>query len=149
MGAEPWMYFVPYQTDINKALQELRAREFTAGRYFPAMMGLFLHIPIEPGSPSPGAQHASIEEAMAAADATGTQSILDMFSVSKEPQYFAVSPMDEEALDAVFRTTQPTHEMAAGNFELFDDIERGHGVYAVIYKDGKPDEILFAGYSFD
>ena len=33
--------------------------------------------------------------------------------------------------------------------DFFEDLERGHCVYIVAYKNGAPDEILFAGYSFD
>ena len=33
MGAEPWDYFVPYENDIQAALDKLRQREFRAGRY--------------------------------------------------------------------------------------------------------------------
>ena len=36
MGAHPWFYVVPYQSDIRKAMLELREREFRAGRYNPA-----------------------------------------------------------------------------------------------------------------
>ena len=149
MGAEPWFYFVPYQEDIEKALNELRVREFNAGRYNPVMDNLWMLFPIGPNSPSPGTQHRSIDEALLAGDADGTRSILDMLKVSEEPDYSAVCPMDEETLDAVFGTRQPTHDMALDNQDFFEDIERGQGVYAIIYKDGKPDEILFAGYSFD
>jgi hypothetical protein len=59
MGGEPWFYFVPYQADINNALQELRRSEFKAGRYNPVPP--FLDFPINAGAPEPGAQHASIE----------------------------------------------------------------------------------------
>ncbi len=69
MGGEPWYYFVPYQADINKALQELRQREFKAGCYNPV-------IPFQPHLARPGrAQHASIEAALEAADADGTRYI--------------------------------------------------------------------------
>jgi hypothetical protein len=34
MGASGWSYFVPYQPDINKALQELRQKVFQEGDYF-------------------------------------------------------------------------------------------------------------------
>ena len=37
MGGHPWFYFVAYQSDINIALQNLRRREFEAGRYNPVM----------------------------------------------------------------------------------------------------------------
>ena len=33
--------------------------------------------------------------------------------------------------------------------ELFEALERGQGVYIVIYDGGQPSEIFFAGYSFD
>ena len=36
MGADPWWYYVKYQEDIEDALQDLRQREFIAGRYYPA-----------------------------------------------------------------------------------------------------------------
>jgi hypothetical protein len=73
MGGEPWFYFVPYQTDINNALQALRRREFQAGRYNPVTP--FLEFPLDAAAPGPGAQHASIEEAIQDADADGTRSI--------------------------------------------------------------------------
>jgi hypothetical protein len=33
--------------------------------------------------------------------------------------------------------------------ELFDAIERGQGVYLVVYDTGRPSRIFFAGYSYD
>ena len=33
MGAEAWDYFVPYEEDIQQALEKLRLREFRAGRF--------------------------------------------------------------------------------------------------------------------
>ncbi len=33
--------------------------------------------------------------------------------------------------------------------ELFEDMERGQGVYVVVYDDDEPSEIFFGGYSFD
>jgi hypothetical protein len=149
MGAQLWMYFVPYQEDISKALQELRNSEFAAGRYYPVMMHLFKHMPIGPTSPAPGARHASIQDAVNASDATGSRSILDMQSVSDEPKLFAVCPMATATLKATFGTVRPTHEMAENNLDFVEDLERGEGVYAIIYKGDMPDEILFAGYSFD
>ena len=37
MGSQPWMYVVPYQEDLQAALDALKQREFRAGRYFPAI----------------------------------------------------------------------------------------------------------------
>ena len=52
MGAEPYWYFVKYQPDVAAALEQLRQREFKAGRYNPATP--FLDFPIRSDSPSPG-----------------------------------------------------------------------------------------------
>ena len=70
MGGEPYWYFVKYKPDLDAVLDELRQREFQAGRYNPAMP--FLNFPIDLSVPGPGAQHDSIEEAFEEADADGT-----------------------------------------------------------------------------
>lgn len=147
MGGEPWFYFVPYQTDINHALQALRRREFEAGRYNPVTP--FPEYPVEPNAPAPGAQHASIEEAIEEADADGTRSILDMERLSDEPDYGAITPLSDDDLVNLFGTATPTREMIESNDNLFEAIDRGQGVYIVAYQDGKPSAIFFAGYSFD
>jgi hypothetical protein len=147
MGASPYEYFVPYQRDIPAALEALRQREFRAGRYNPAVD--FPVFPVGPRSPSPGAQHASIDEAMEDADADGTRSILDLDHVAEEPDYGAVVPLDPGVLQALYGTTQPTRAMIERNMEFLEDVERGQGVYIVVYKDGQPDELFFAGYSYD
>lgn len=147
MGAHPYFYFVPYQEDINAALQELRQREFEAGRYNPVIP--FLEFPLGPDAPEPGAEHSSIEEAFEDADADGTRSILDLDHVSENPDFCAVSPLPPEELERLFGTTKPTHAMIEESDDLFEGIERGQGIYIIVHKDGKPDEIFFAGYSFD
>ena len=55
---------------------------------------------------------------------------------------------EEDLLD-LFGTDKPTHEMIEESDELYDVLERGQGVYIVVYKDEQPSEIFFAGYSFD
>ena len=147
MGAEPYYYFVEYNPDIDAALQGLRQREFEAGRYNPVMARL--EFPIGPGSPAPGAAHDSIEEALEAADADGTRSILDLDHVSEEPEFCAVSPLPGAVLERLFGTGEPMHGMIEQSDELFEGMERGQGVYIVVYRDGQPDEIFFGGYSFD
>jgi hypothetical protein len=147
MGAHPYYYFVKYQSDIDVALQELRAREFEAGRYNPVIP--FLEFPIGPESPAPGNQHISIDEPMEDADADGTRSILDLDHISDEPDFCTVTPVAPDELERLFGTDQPTRKMIEENGELFENIERGQGIYLIAYKNGHPDEIFFAGYSFD
>jgi hypothetical protein len=148
MGAEPYWYFEKFDGDVDAALQKLRQREFKAGRYNPVIYSPCTLFPIGPNSPAPGAQHSSIEEAMEAADADGTRSILDLNHVSDEPDFCAVAPVSDDVLEELYGTTQPTRAMVE-DLEFLEDVERGHGVYVILYRDGKPDEICFAGYSFD
>jgi hypothetical protein len=147
MGGHPWFYFVGYEPDIEAALQKLREREFQAGRYNPVID--FPQFPVTSQSPAPGREHDSIEEAFEDADADGTRSILDMMRVSDMPDYCAVAPLPEEDLLDLFGTDKPTHEMIEESDELYDALERGQGVYIIVYKDDQPSEIFFAGYSFD
>lgn len=147
-GGEPYYYYVKYQQDINKALQELRQREFHAGRYFPAMFDI--QFPVDENSPAPGAKHDSIDMALEAAEADGTRSILDIERISESKENMAAANLSEDVLKTTFGTAQPTHETVETNLDpIFEMIDRGQAVYVVVYKDGSPDEIMFAGYSFD
>ena len=147
MGAEPYWYFVPYNPDITEVLEELREREFRAGRYGAALFSL--EFPIRPDSPAPGPEHASIEEAIAEAGEVGTGSILDIQGVADEPDFLMAGPLDDDTLEDLYGTTQPTREMLEANMAFLEDVDRGMCVYIIVYREGKPDEILFAGYSFD
>jgi hypothetical protein len=147
MGAHPYWYTVKYKADVDEALQELREREFRAGRYNPVIP--FPVFPIGPHSPAPGAGHATMAEAFEDADADGTRSIIDLDRVADEPEFGAVTALDDAVLQALFGTTRPTREMVETNDDLWEDLDRGQGVYIVLYRDDQPDEIYFAGYSCD
>ena len=56
MGGEPYWYFVPYQPNIQAALDALRAREFKAGRYNPVLP--FQRFPVDADSPLHALGHA-------------------------------------------------------------------------------------------
>jgi hypothetical protein len=149
MGAEPYWYYEKYNADVSAALQSLRQREFKAGRYAPVIMFPAELFPLGPKSPAPGAKHTSIEQARKDAGEDGTRSILDLDFVSKEPKFGAVSPISESILQNMYGTVKPSRAMVEKNMDFLEDVQRGHGVYIVLYKDGKPDGICFAGYSFD
>jgi hypothetical protein len=127
--------------------KELRDREFRAGRYNPVIR--YLEFPLSPDSPAPGAQHKSIRHALKDADAEGTRSILDLDHVSDEPEFSAVAPLPPDELEQLFGTVQPTREMIETSDDLFENIERGQGVYITVFKEGRPNELFFAGYSCD
>jgi hypothetical protein len=147
MGGHPWFYFVAYEADVDSALQKLRQREFHAGRYNPVMR--HLPFPLGPQSPCPGAQHRSIKEALKAAAESGTRSILDMERVSATPRSRVVAPLADADLRRLFGSERPTHDVVHNCDALFEELERGQGVYIIVYKGDKPHEIFFAGYSFD
>jgi len=147
VGAHPYWYTVPYQSDLSEALQGLRNREFQAGRYNPVMP--FPQFPISPMSPAPGARHATIEAALEASDADGSRSILDIFSIGEEPGFLVAAPLNNKILETTYGTTQPTQQMVEANMDFLEQIERGHAAYIILYEHGAPTAILFAGYSFD
>lgn len=147
MGAEPYWYFTRYEPDVDAALQKLRRREFEAGRYNPVLPSI--EFPIEADAPAPGAQHASIDQAREDAAEDGTRSILDIDGISDSPDFGVAAPLDPSALEDLYGTTEPTHKMVEEGLDIFDQIERGQAVYIVVYRKGKPDELFFAGYSYD
>ena len=147
MGAQPYWYFTEYQPDFDAALQELRQREFRAGRYNPVVP--FLEFPLGPESPSPGSRHASIEEVVTAAGEDGTRSILDLQHISTLPDFGVAAPLGDATLLDIFETTQPNHVAIETNMDFFEQIERGHGIYIIVCESGKPSELFFAGYSYD
>ncbi len=147
MGGHPYWYTVPYQANVQAALNELREREFRAGRYYPAME--LVRFPITADSPAPGAQHTSIEEAQEDADATGTCSILDILTIADEPDFCVAAPLDPSELQALYGTIRPSAAQVESNMDFLEDVERGHAVYIVCYEDDSPSHLVFAGYSFD
>jgi hypothetical protein len=153
MGANPYWYFVPYEADLDAALQKLRLREFQAGRYNPVTP--FQTFPIDPSAPEPGAMHDSIEQVMEECDESGTRSILDIGQVALAPfdgsgmPHFTAFPLDPSDVEGLFGTSKPTREQVETNRRMWGRIERGSAVYTVIFDKGEPHEIFFGGYSFD
>ncbi|MFT3729183.1 MAG: hypothetical protein QM759_15275 [Terricaulis sp.] len=170
MGANPYCYFAPYQQDIARALAALQQQEFDAGRYDPALQAanpptytFMQKFPPGANFPSPGAQHGSIDEAREAGAESGTGSILDVAALSVSPELLCASPTTHESLVALFATSTPNHAQVASlgdlqgapreqiqKIELFwDEIGRGQARYFLVYADGAPAEIFFAGMSID
>jgi hypothetical protein len=146
MGGHPWWYLVPYENDVGKSLDALRQREFEAGRYNPAED--FPRFPVDPEH-RPGAKHASIDDAREDSDADGTRSILDVSRVAGAPDYDAVAPLGDAELMEFFGTTKPSAEDVEDCDELFEQIERGQGLYVIVYDGDRPSQVFFAGYSYD
>jgi hypothetical protein len=132
MGAEPWSYFVPFETNVADALHKLRISVFESGNYRGSEL--------KPQSP---------EEALVNMEDSGTASILDIMQISATPDFCSVCPLPEAKLERFFGTVRPTHAIVASKLGFYEEIDRGQGIYVVVYKDDFADEYFFAGYSFD
>lgn len=140
MGATGWVYFVPYQQNIEKAMEGLQKEVMGRGEFI--------------GAGDAPCDDADLLEFMFqnAADGTdGTHSILDIVGgVSETPNFLCASPVARSTLLRFFGTTEPTRQQVeAKEYELEEAVERWQAQYLVIYRDGKPHELCFLGSSGD
>jgi hypothetical protein len=146
MGGHPYYYAVPYERNVDTALQALRKKEFEAGRYNPVVP--FLDEDTA-STPSTGKEHDSIEEALAESNADGTRSILDIERIGAEPDYGVAVALSPASLKKLYGTDKPTRAMVDSNMNFFGDIDRGQGIYFVLFDGENPSQIFFAGMSYD
>ena len=95
----------------------------------------------------------TIEKLLELQAESGTHSILDIVSISPEPEFGAISPFPRSKLVEFFGSETPSHaeiEEAdeSGSLEEFV-LERWQGIYIIAYRDGSPSEIFFTGCSGD
>lgn len=132
MGAEPYQYVVPYQPDIQAALDDLREQVFDAGTYEGAEL--------EP---------ANMFEAFENAEESGTASILDILQIGDAPDFRIASRLPDAELTKLFGTKKPTRAMVEHSDGFWEQIERGMARYVILYEGDTPKQIFFGGYSFD
>jgi hypothetical protein len=139
MGAEAWHYFTPYRGGVQPSLDELRYQEFAARRFY--------------HSERPS---TAIDEAIENAGETGTRSILDIEFVTDAPEVHGACPVPPEVMREVFGSEPPTREAVQRAFEIneafedfFVEVPRGGACYIVVYRESKPSEVFFAGWSGD
>lgn len=132
MGAEPYQYTVPYEPDIQAALEKLRRRVFESKEFNGAKFN----------PPTP-------EAAFEVTGADGTRSILDITRISDQPDFCCAAPLTPEECESYFGSQKPTEDMVRESDELWDDLERGMARYVILYDGDEPSGIYFAGYSFD
>jgi hypothetical protein len=95
----------------------------------------------------------SIDELLEAQAESGTHSILDIVCVSPRRKFGAIRPFPSAKVLELFGTETPSHAQIEEAYE-FGSLEeylseRWEGIYIVAHRDGKPDEIFFAGCSGD
>jgi hypothetical protein len=177
MGASGWYYFVPYQPDIQAALDTLRQQVFENRDYHlrrpywleikddeAYIKELFAFWHEEKWNEERaqeirdelarfralGDKPKTIAEAIEWNAEDGTHSILDIDRISDHVELFAIAPLSSSELIEIFGTERPTHEMIIEYEDIVMDLRRNaEGTYIIIYKDDQPDEIFFAGFSGD
>ena len=143
---EPWMQKVREQAENMPEPMRTRYLEM-AGKIKGGIMG--------GGSAprKPKRKPKTIEKALEYQAESGTHSILDITSISAEPQFGAIGPFPLAKFSEFFQSETPSHAEIeeAYDSESFEDFvsERWQGIYIIAYRDGKPDEIFFAGCSGD
>jgi hypothetical protein len=132
VGAEAYQYTVPYEPDVQAALEKLRRRVFESKKFNGA----------EFDPPTP-------EAAFELTDADGTRSILDISRISDHPDFCCAAPLSPEELERYFGTQKPTEATVRDADDFWEDLERGMARYVILYEGDEPSAIYFAGYSFD
>jgi hypothetical protein len=84
---------------------------------------------------------------------SGTHSILDIESVGQTRADDGIYPLPREFLLRYVGTAEPNRaaveKLRERGMLLGEAYERGQGVYVILYRDGKPDEIYIEGASGD
>jgi hypothetical protein len=162
MGASGWSYFVPYQTDISKALQDLREAVFQKGEYYlrdfsendmmfdelsPSDLDLTEEEKADYLAALPGQQvlpeerqalpkPTSIEALLQWNAEDGTHSIIDINKITPTPDFGAAAPLSNEELKRIFGTEKPTREMIKSkekDFAVFLQEELGRSRWQGTY----------------
>lgn len=166
MGASGWQYFVPYQSDIQKALDELRVQVFQSGKYYvgePVWQNMdeseYDEYPEEDMREELKEwlrrmkslkEPTTIEELLDWNGEDGTHSILDIAGISSTPKFGMAIPLSSQQLIDLFESEKPTKDLIEQKVdEIMGLRKRWEATYIVIYKDGLPNEIFFAGFSGD
>lgn len=145
MGAYASWSVVKYNPNVEAALRQLRDREFRAGRYNPVVP--FIPFPIAAASPAPGARHGRRGDARRGR----RRHAVDPRHRARRPRSGLLHrlPLGDDVLEDLYGTTRPTREAVEENMDFLEEVKRVHAVYVVLYRDGEPDGLLLAGYSFD
>lgn len=152
MGASGWDYRVPYSGSVEATFTAVQEQVLAGDEYIWPF-----DRPAEASVPRP----TSLAALKAAKEIDefwdeGTHSILDVERVDADADdpFATIRPLDAEELDELFGTRQPSaadFDRVYHDTSLLDDVleERWTGRSVVIYRDGRPDEVFFWGYSGD
>jgi len=133
-----WRYTVPYQPDLQRALDELRNETFRRGAYLQPWL-------LQGPSPPP----LDITEALARAGPAGTHSVLDVDRISLLRGEGRVWLAPPELRLRVFAALAPsTADIEGRRFGLVHGLDVGEGAVVVVHdSSGRPSHLLFEGLS--
>lgn len=159
---------MPYEANVEAALQKLRADVFKSGKYGQAQAlppELLASLPPDARQAwenlreleaqrlgGPARKFGTIDELLEAAAEDGTHSILDIQCTASEPDFGVAWPAPDEVVRRVYGTERPSRaqiEAQQGNISEALELERWQAVYVLVYDQGKPAEIYFEGVSGD
>jgi hypothetical protein len=163
MGASSWDYFVPYQQSIESALNELREQVFRSRKFFlrpqieinpdnfaDAPEEIREQVPLWIERERSFSQPTTIKALVDWNGEEGTHSIIDIERIASTPALGSASPFSTNQLIEIFGTDKPERSMIEQRkSEIAGMCKRWEAYYIVAYKNGKPDEIFFSGYSGD
>lgn len=156
MGASGWQYTVPYESDLQLALDRLRADTFRRKDYLWLWEGDW----VDPGHerPRPTTMAGLLADDMV--ETEGTHSIIDCPRIvhdlpttdaewSSQAYFGAIVPVTRPELLAAIGTDRPAEE----HLDALDEqiaCARWVGRCAVLYSaSGEPEQLAFWGYSGD
>ncbi|MCI0578580.1 MAG: hypothetical protein L0332_13915 [Chloroflexi bacterium] len=152
MGASGWAYYIPFDPDISKALQQLKERVFKAGDYLSIYTKAELmdylvkellvlentnprsdseeslfeeyltHFKQLKSLPEPTTIEEQIRELLAVNRENGSHSILDINGISPKPGFGLAAPLSEQELLNLFGTDKPTEEMIKSQENVLMDL---------------------------
>lgn len=135
MGGTPWIFYTKYNSDINAALLNLQSSL--------KMNNNNVHYNYQLDTNNLSTDEFSI------ASLNDEGSILEFKGISNEMEMLYFTSLPEENIFEYFNTNRPTKLDINLNLNFLDLLDRGFGIYLILYKDNQPDEICFAGYTFD
>lgn len=105
------------------------------------------------GNPQAKQKPKTIDALLAQQAENGTHSILDIACISQKPKSGAISPFPASKLSKFFGSDLPSRAQVQDAYDsgAFDKLvaKRWQGVYVIVYRNGLPTEIFFAGCSGD
>lgn len=138
MSSTAWRYFVPYQPDFQRALDELRAQAFERGAYLQPWTDRAIQPPAAPPE--------SIDEAVRRCGAQGTHSILDIAAFSLVPGPGLACLVGEAERRRIYGTDQPGRDDVDDHrFALVHHLEEGEARLLVVWSGGAPSQLYFEG----